>query len=118
MSIKPSIKREGIYNYETMDIPNIINLVEESDLDKLVVFNITYQLLGSSSDRISLEVQKENVSDLDCEVISYKLDLDGTTSLIYYLIGEEVKFLFVSKIFNKIPSDVEEGFLREHNYAI
>lgn len=114
--MKPSIKLNGVYNYETMDIPNLISLVEESDLDKVSIFNITYQLLGNSSDRILLEVREENVSSLDCNVISYKLNLDGTTSVIFYLIGDKVQFVFVSEIFKRIPRGLEEEFLSSHSY--
>lgn len=111
----PSIREEGIYNYESMDVPNLISIIENSDLDKFVVFNITYNLLGDGLDRFSLEVQKEKVAEFDCDVISYKLDLDGTTAIIFYLVGSEIKFLFVSEVFSNMSKNFEEEFLKYLN---
>lgn len=118
MKILPSIKQEGVYGFETMDIPNLIALVEDSDLNKLKVFNITYQLLGNDNDRFSLEVQKENVREFDCDVISYKLNLDGVTTMIFYLVGDEVKFVYVSDLFDELPKSFEEDFLKVNSYHV
>lgn len=115
MKMLPSIKSPGSYNYETMDIPNIINVIENSDLDKMITFNMTYHLLDEEKDRFTLEVQKENVPEFDCEVLAYRLFLDGTVVCIFYVIGEEVKFLFVSEMFQQIPKSFEEDLLRVSN---
>lgn len=112
MRVYPSIKEVGTYNYETMDIPNLINVIENSDLDKIEIFNMTYHLLDEEKDRFTLEVQKENVPEFDCEVLSYRLFLDGTVVCIFYVVGEEVKFLFVSEMFQQVHNSFEEDLLR------
>lgn len=112
MKVLPSITKEGTYNSETMDIKNLISIVENSELDKFKIFNITYHLLGNDNDRFYLDVRREKVKEYDCDVISYKLDLDGFTTMIFYLIGDEVKILFVSELFNTLPKSMEEDYLR------
>ena len=115
MKVLPSVKVAGVYNYETMNIPNLISIIENSDLDKMVVFNLTYHLLDEEKDRFTLEVQKENVPEVDCEVLAYRLFLDGTVVCIFYVLGDEVRFLFVSEMFQQVPKSFEEDLLRVAN---
>lgn len=115
MRVYPSVKTPGVYSNETMDIPNIINVVEDSELDKMLVFNISYHLLDESNDRFTLEVSKEYVPEFNRTVTGYRLFLDGTVVCIFCLVGDEVKFLFVSEMFNEVPKSFEEDLLKIGN---